>query len=1222
MKHNWSLPFRILICLAVAMPLGLATPVSAAPLRVCSSGCAYTTLQAAVDAAASGDVIQIASGTYTGVTTVNEVTQLAYITKSLTLAGGYSADFSTRDVTNNPTILDAQAGGRVLYINGSDATNGSIDVTLDGIEIKGGHWGITGYVAYNDIHGLTDSWWQDPAGGGVYARHANLILTGVNLHDNHTFNGIGSGLFQQYGSLSMLSSTVKGNTGTGGYYGSGAAGGGLFLLQVNATISYSTISTNSAGYSDSVGQGSDAYGGGIFLNHSSGYIDHNTIDGNVASQHTSGWGGGIASEMSSVTLIANTISNNVAAQVYYYYSQQGGGAYLETYGIGTLEIIGNTFENNSNSGLYAGGAMTVNGNTFSGNSMPSNAGSAAGGVSLGGTGVFKDNVVSGNSGAHAGGALFSGSLLVSGNTFENNTTTADGGGLVADGTVTLLRNTIQNNTAAGCGGGIATKSLALEDGDLILNNSALTGGGLCIRTNPSTASYQNLVILNNQASANGSGVYIDRGKTSGVLSLRNLTIGSNTGGDGAGVTFNSGLATFTNTILYNQAVGVQTIGGIPTFIKTLRYQVTTPTVGSVSDNFAIEGDPAFAADGYHLTESSAAIDEGSGTPVANDIDGDARPQGQTPDIGADETFFTRELPQGVNATQLNGTPHWVMQWDSASGGTSWLLQQDSLIRYSYGGASTDPSLTSVSIQENLPSVLQPAALGTSRAMNYSQNGSVLTWTSSQPLLPGDSGWVSILGQSKNAAAGDTLSGAGSFEYAVSGGETKTIDFPYTSQVPVKPLLPPKLTSPLTGEMCLDENGELEASGLTYAGMLAHLYENGVEVGTATADASGIFNLKWKSALTNSNSISLYATVCDPSAPGNCSAPSGSVRLDAPLAYWCPQRSYWEGNVGSTQYLFHFVNDQGRYATNDFQLPGIYGFSGTQIHLYACCNMESSPFIVRADGVEYTTPSSHDGRMWTYNIGSAHDVMIKSQCSVGEGRSSHGTILIDPDGFVFDASRGGQYDTLTGVFAPAKALSGITVTAYEYIPEWDTWIEWPASLYDNQVNPQVTGANGYFAFFTPPGKYYLQATAANGFQAWRSPVIEVISQIVHQNIPLTAWSSRQVTQVTLTPAGPSPAVVTISAGATVEWISSPGSVPNLTTLIRLAKNPVTRILSSLDPLTDVLGFDGGRLAPGETFRRQFTQAGTYTYTDGYGNTGTVIVTGSASSPYTYLPLIRR
>jgi hypothetical protein len=91
---------------------------------------------------------------------------------------------------------------------------------------------------------------------------------------------------------------------------------------------------------------------------------------------------------------------------------------------------------------------------------------------------------------------------------------------------------------------------------------------------------------------------------------------------------------------------------------------------------------------------------------------------------------------------------------------------------------------------------------------------------------------------------------------------------------------------------------------------------------------------------------------------------------------------------------------------------------------------------------------------------------------------------------------------------------------------------------------------------------------------------------------------------------------------VEWISSPGSVPNLTTLISLAKNPVTRILSNLDPLIDALGFDGGRLAPGETYRRQFNQAGTYTYTDGYGHTGTVVVTGSASSPFTYLPFVRR
>ena len=38
-----------------------------------------------------------------------------------------------------------------------------------------------------------------------------------------------------------------------------------------------------------------------------------------------------------------------------------------------------------------------------------------------------------------------------------------------------------------------------------------------------------------------------------------------------------------------------------------------------------------------------------------------------------------------------------------------------------------------------------------------------------------------------------------------------------------------------------------------------------------------------------------------------------------------------------------------------------------------------------------------------------------------------------------------------------------------------------TLYNNQLNPRVTGSDGYFAFFTPPGQYYLQVDGKPGYQ---------------------------------------------------------------------------------------------------------------------------------------------
>jgi hypothetical protein len=49
-----------------------------------------------------------------------------------------------------------------------------------------------------------------------------------------------------------------------------------------------------------------------------------------------------------------------------------------------------------------------------------------------------------------------------------------------------------------------------------------------------------------------------------------------------------------------------------------------------------EGGPAFAPDGYHLRAGSAAIDRGVDAGVTSDIDGNARPYGSAPDLGAVE----------------------------------------------------------------------------------------------------------------------------------------------------------------------------------------------------------------------------------------------------------------------------------------------------------------------------------------------------------------------------------------------------------------------------------------------------------------------------------------------------------------------------------------------------------------------------------------------------------
>jgi hypothetical protein len=406
-------------------------------------------------------------------------------------------------------------------------------------------------------------------------------------------------------------------------------------------------------------------------------------------------------------------------------------------------------------------------------------------------------------------------------------------------------------------------------------------------------------------------------------------------------------------------------------------------------------------------------------------------------------------------------------------------------------------------------------------------------------------------------------------------------------------------------------------------MIVRVYEDGDLKGQTTANAAGQFTITWTSGLTLSHPFIVVHTVaCEPVAGGVCSAPSRIVRLSYPQADWCPQRSYWEGDAYGVHHIFYFRDDRGRYASNDFVIRSSVGLANAQLHLYACCDdTEANPFKITVNNVVYQTPSSHSGRWWTFNVGLAREIIVESQCP-GLGalpKKTGGQALIDPDGFVFDVDDGGGYDVGTGVFTPVAPLAGITVTAYVSVPEWSAWVPWPAHLYNDQINPQVTGQNGYFAFFTPPGYYYLQASAADGYQAWRSPVVQVVNEIVHVNIPLTPWSSDAGAFVTLTPDGPNPPITVVPAGRIVQWRVMPRDGASAAEWTAWAENPAIqpRTGGALDPLLSTLGFDGGRLAPGQVYRRKFTAAGAYPYSDGLGHTGTVIV----GRPV-YLPLIMK
>lgn len=274
-----------------------------------SSGAPCRTVQHAVDQSDPSSEIHVATGVYTGVQARGGMTQVLYISTTVTIRGGYSSDFATWNPVAYPTTLDAQRQGRVVSIVGA-----SFGPTLDSLTITGGD--ATGVTTYCPPAGGI----SQGCGGGVFVYQAhpiivnNVVTNNVAAVSTGSNSASGGGLCLAWANESVISANlIISNTASLGNRGKG---GGIHLhYPHNALVASNQILSNTATTHNSL----YGWGGGIAVDGSGAVatIQDNRIEGNRTNSGAGGEGAGIYNWYSWSHFVGNQVVGNDGAQAVY-----------------------------------------------------------------------------------------------------------------------------------------------------------------------------------------------------------------------------------------------------------------------------------------------------------------------------------------------------------------------------------------------------------------------------------------------------------------------------------------------------------------------------------------------------------------------------------------------------------------------------------------------------------------------------------------------------------------------------------------------------------------------------------------------------------------------------------------------------------------------------------------------------------------------------------------
>ncbi|MCI0331693.1 MAG: hypothetical protein L0228_00530 [Planctomycetes bacterium] len=223
----------------------------------------------AANADAAADVIDFSVTGTIQLTNVGHVGEIV-INNDLTINGPGASLLAIGGFNPSATLGD---GARIFHIEVPFVTR---TVAISGLTLTGG-----------DV--------ASGVGGGAILNTENLTITNCTISGNNagttTMTFRGGGIANVGGNLSVIASTISGNTSRG-------SGAGIYSNLGSLNIAQSTVSGNAANLSS---------GGGIRSDSSTTTIDSSTISGNTAAV-----GGGIYGAGGNMTITNSTISGNSA----------------------------------------------------------------------------------------------------------------------------------------------------------------------------------------------------------------------------------------------------------------------------------------------------------------------------------------------------------------------------------------------------------------------------------------------------------------------------------------------------------------------------------------------------------------------------------------------------------------------------------------------------------------------------------------------------------------------------------------------------------------------------------------------------------------------------------------------------------------------------------------------------------------------------------------------